>query len=285
VTEYPLSFLNTVPLFLLSKLAREQGVKVLLSGEGADELFGGYVGQMLRKVMMRVASSKGGPVGRAAFGAAIGITEKLGSKIGMIAPAADVGMHTALTGGLRMSGIIGESKQQYARFSDPHDQELAVELMTQLQTYLLPILHRTDRSTMAASVEARVPFLDPDLVGLALAVPPSLKFGSKGVRPVGKQILKRVAESYLPSDIVHRKKMGFVIPPTFYLSRWPESWMRAGFIVSEFNLEPSEFAAWIGAKHGQSACWMLTMEMWGQMFVRDRTPDVVAREFLAVPEA
>ncbi len=67
---------------------------------------------------------------------------------------------------------------------------------------------RVDKMTMATSVEARVPFLDRELVEFAMALPPRMKVRDG----VGKWLLKRTVDGLLPSDIVHRKKQGFGAP-------------------------------------------------------------------------
>lgn len=283
MTEYPLSFVNTVPMYLVSKLARESGVKVLLSGEGADELFGGYIGHHRRLALLRVAQSKGKRAGKGLTRLLDWVTQGA-TKIGLepsIEPS--LGIHSALTGGLRGLTLLDESEQVYERFSDPLDRAIASALLRELSSYLVPILHRTDRASMAASVEARVPFLSTDLLALALATPPEFKIGVSGLRPVGKALLKRVALAYLPREIVYRPKMGFSVPPDFYLDPWPHAWLRDGFVTSTFGLDPKELASWIRGQNEQSACWMLTLEVWGQLFIRGRSPEEVTADYLYGP--
>jgi asparagine synthase (glutamine-hydrolysing) len=283
VTEYPLSFVNTVPLRLISQLARDQGVKVLLSGEGADECFGGYVGQYKGNALQRVARSKGS-IGHALFSRGLNLAERAGAKVGMRAASGrEANMHDVLTGGLRNWAALKRSARLYDRFESELDRALAAELMTQLQSYLLPILHRTDRASMAASVEARVPFLDPRLVELAMAVPPSMKVGVAGLKPVAKKILKRVAESHLPHDIVYRHKMGFAVPPGYYLGAWPERWLREGFVADAFGIDPGDLREWIAEQTTQTGAWMLTLEIWGQIFMRGRAAAEVSDEYLSTP--
>jgi asparagine synthase (glutamine-hydrolysing) len=280
VTEYPLSFVNTVPLCLLSKLAREQGVKVLLSGEGADETFGGYVSQYRSIAMRQVARSKGA-LGEAFLTRGLSLATRAGEKVGLARVGGRTAqMHDVLTGGLRNWAVHRDALAIYEQLNDAVDRELAAELLTQLQSYLLPILHRTDRASMAASIEARVPFLDPRLVELALAVPPRMKVGASGLRPVGKKILKRIAEAWLPKSIVYRPKMGFTVPPQYYHGPWPQGWASDGFVVNEFGVRPRELEEWIAGRPGQSACWMLTLEIWGQLFMQGQSPGVVMAEYM-----
>jgi asparagine synthase (glutamine-hydrolysing) len=280
VTEYPLSFLNTVPLYLVSMLAQQNGVKVLLSGEGADECFGGYISQFPKLAMQFVAASKG-LLSRTAIELALSSLSKIAKRTGLIDPApASLGLHRVLSGGLYTANHALEASDIYKEVPDSLDRQLATELLRQIQTYLPPILHRTDRASMAASIEARVPFLDIDLVELVLAMPARLKIGVKGLRPVGKAILKQIACSYLPKDLVYRPKLGFTVPSSYYLDPWPESWIREGFLREAFCLQPDDLRSWLKQEKGQSAGWLLTLEIWGQLFVRHRTVDEVNAEFI-----
>jgi asparagine synthase (glutamine-hydrolysing) len=75
------------------------------------------------------------------------------------------------------------------------------------------LLAKVDRATMAFSLEARVPYLDHELFGWCARLDPALKVNKRGV---AKAIVKRLAERYLPRDIVYRSKQGFTMP----LDRW-----------------------------------------------------------------
>ena len=86
--------------------------------------------------------------------------------------------------------------------SDPLVHIANVELKNRLPELLLM---RVDKITMANSIEARVPFLDEDLVEFALAIPASLKFRNG----IAKYVLKKAAEGLIPNKLIYRKKMGF----------------------------------------------------------------------------
>jgi asparagine synthase (glutamine-hydrolysing) len=76
------------------------------------------------------------------------------------------------------------------------------------QTYLVSILNRQDKMSMATSIEARVPFLDNEIIDFARSLPVEFKQTLKH----RKRVLKDVALRYLPADIVHRRKSGFGVP-------------------------------------------------------------------------
>jgi asparagine synthetase B (glutamine-hydrolysing) len=241
------------------------------------------VGQYKENALQRVARSKGS-IGHALFSRGLDLAARAGAKVGMRAAGGrEANMHDVLTGGLRNWATLKRSARVYDRFDNDLDRALAAELMTQLQSYLLPILHRTDRASMAASVEARVPFLDPRLVELAMAVPPSMKVGVAGLKPVAKKILKRVAEAHLPRDIVYRPKMGFAVPPGYYLGAWPARWVREGFVTQAFGIDPDQLREWIAEQTTQTGAWMLTLEIWGQLFLRGRAASEVSEEYLSTP--
>jgi asparagine synthase (glutamine-hydrolysing) len=92
-----------------------------------------------------------------------------------------------------------------------YDTFTAVALLD-LQTYLVSILDRQDKMSMATSIEARVPFLDNEIVELALSFPTAFK----QTLLHRKRVLKQVALRYLPAEIVHRRKSGFGVP----LKQW-----------------------------------------------------------------
>lgn len=282
--EMPLMVVNAVPLHLLSELARREGMTVLLSGEGADETFGGYVNLYRPNALQRVVRSRGKVIG-AMTARGIDLVERIGRRIGMSSrekvhvPT----VHDLFTGAFRLWTTREDAAPLYSRYADPLDRELASELHSELGTYLPPLLHRADRASMGASIELRVPFLDIDLVALGLAAPPTLKVGIDGVRPFGKKLLKEIAVRHIPREIAYRSKMGFTVPPSYYLGPWPESWMKEGFITSHFAITRKDLDSWIRAQNYQSACWMLTLEIWGQLFFRSRSVEEIAAEFLAAP--
>jgi asparagine synthase (glutamine-hydrolysing) len=76
------------------------------------------------------------------------------------------------------------------------------------QTYLISILERQDKMSMATSIEARVPFLDNDVIDFARSLP----LGYKQTLRHRKRVLKSLALRYLPAEIVHRRKSGFGVP-------------------------------------------------------------------------
>ena len=225
----PLADPAPLNVLYISRLAREHGMKVLLSGAGGDDLFSGY--RRHRALgFERYWSGLPRPV-RAGFRRASGRLTALGSSGRRIAKAlahADSTREQRLTG--TSSGQTWSESAPSSRLSTAY--LLATErIEAQLEDYLrtlpqgLPPLHQmlaleqrffladhnllyTDKMSMAAGVEVRVPFLDNDLVSLANALPADIKQHGRH----GKWVLKKAMERYLPRQVVYRPKAGFGAP-------------------------------------------------------------------------
>lgn len=209
----PLTHPNSIPMHLLFRDARERaGVTVLLSGEGADEVFGGYDWYRVAMQRERLARIPGiGLLGRLApFGRLATLKRVLhpdyllGANATVAPPRLD-----PLLG---MTGDPLTSRRQL--WSERRRASDALFLYDQ-QTYLLPLLQRQDRMSMAAGLEARVPFLDHHLVEWANGLTAEVKLAN-GVR---KALLKRVAREWLDPSIIDRKKVGFAMPIGQWLRR------------------------------------------------------------------
>ena len=225
-----------VPVYFVAKLAKDNGVTVVHVGEGADELFAGYDSFVqadriarrywasLRRMpgpVRAAVSALGGAVlardprreihsealrragqvdGHLWWGGAVAFyeqaldrisTERLRAHISGELPRDVVGR------------IYNDAESAGAR--DELDHLIYQDLRLRLPELLLM---RVDKLTMANAVEARVPFLDHELVELAMAMPADEKIRGD----VGKHVLKRAVGSLLPSDMIWRPKRGFSIP-------------------------------------------------------------------------
>ncbi|HEY0407230.1 MAG TPA: asparagine synthase C-terminal domain-containing protein, partial [Pyrinomonadaceae bacterium] len=165
-----------------------------------------------------------------------------------------------------------EHRRYFARVRDaaPLNQLLYVDLKT-----FLPCLNltTTDKTSMAANLEVRVPFLNHELVELAARMPPDLKL--RGFRR--KYILKRVAESFLPKDVVWRRKAGFGAPIRSWL-RGPlrplvEDLLSAETVHRRGLFRPQEVRRIIDANlsgredYNLQVFQLLTLELWQRAFI------------------
>jgi asparagine synthase (glutamine-hydrolysing) len=227
-----------VPLYYVSKLARDSGTVVVQVGEGADELFSGYDkyvkylrlyerfwrhAERAPRVARRAASAVAAPLLRAATknAEAAEIVRRLGADEALFWGAAVVFDETLKTrllsprmreryDSLTSFDVVRADLERIGRERPASD---FLARMTYLELKLrLPelLLMRVDKITMATSVEARVPFLDHWLVEYASGVARALKVEGKS----GKHVLKRALEEVLPRDVLYRRKRGFGAPVT-----------------------------------------------------------------------
>ena len=201
--EYPLTHPSSVPMMQIARLAHEHGVKVLLSGEGADELFGGY--PWVHKPEQRdwtahhrrlesVARTAWRRLNRLGIGGAA--ADDKGPCIEAVAFESEV----------RRRGFDAYSHHRGIR------RRLEGALLADLGTYLPHLLNRQDRTTMQRSIETRVPFLDPDLVELAVNLPLEWRTG-----PPRKRALRVLADRHVPRDTWDRPKSGFGFDTQAYI--------------------------------------------------------------------
>lgn len=212
----PLGDPAILPTYLLAAAAREH-VKVVLSGEGADELFGGYptyLGHRAAGLYRRIP-------GRRLVAA---LVNKLPSSTGKVTlefllkqfvAAADLPVlerHLAWFGALGPSAAaVAEITRRLAGFptTDPLNRILWLDFLTYLPDNLLV---KVDRGTMLASIEARAPYLDREVMELALPAPSALKVHGFTT----KAILKEAARGLVPGAVIRRRKRGLSVP----VARW-----------------------------------------------------------------
>ncbi|HEX8476443.1 MAG TPA: asparagine synthase (glutamine-hydrolyzing) [Pyrinomonadaceae bacterium] len=225
-----------VPLFYVSKLARDSGTVVVQVGEGADEIFSGYENyvrylriyerfwkhaERLPQAARRAASAVARPLMERTVKKrqAIDMVRRLGANESLFWGGAIVYDETlkprVLSPEMR-ARLIGLSSYDVVRRYLEHIAEARpssdfLARITYLELKLrLPelLLMRVDKITMATSLEARVPFLDHHLVEYALGVSRAQKVEGTS----GKHILKRALEEVLPHDLLYRRKRGFGAP-------------------------------------------------------------------------
>jgi asparagine synthase (glutamine-hydrolysing) len=226
----PIGDFSIFPTYLVARLAARK-VKVVLSGDGGDELFGGYDSfraQERYQTWRRLPAW----LRRGVIEPVIGALPPTAAKKGLVNKARrfvegarldpDWGharWRVFCDEALRKNLFTAESRQSFttpvgahilalrdrAKDRDPRDRALYVDF----SSYLVDnCLAKVDRMSMACSIEARVPLLDRELVELAFRVPPDLKYDGRR----SKILLKRIAARRLPRDCVYRPKEGFSIP-------------------------------------------------------------------------
>jgi asparagine synthase (glutamine-hydrolysing) len=218
---------SAVPTYLVSQLAAGE-VKVALSGEGGDELFGGYytyVADLLAPRLGRLATLASPLIealpssnGKASF-------DYKAKRFARAAHLPALERHHAwkeIFGPDRRAALLGDLVPDWdpvdvyrERYAETHGAEPLARLQdVDLGIYLADdLLVKTDRSSMAHSLELRVPFLDQRVAELAFGLPRQLK-----VRGFAKKrLLRRALAPLLPREILHGRKQGFSIPLAAWL--------------------------------------------------------------------
>jgi asparagine synthase (glutamine-hydrolysing) len=229
----PLADPAPLNVLYISQLAREQGIKVLLSGAGGDDLFTGY--RRHRALMAERWWSwlpRGARQGLTTMTRGLDQRLPMGRLLTKLFSGAGLTDDERLVNYFRWAGradlVRLYSKEFRAALNDSVAEQPMLDLLKELPTEtsrlerLLALEQRffltdhnlayTDKMSMAVGVEVRVPFLDLDMVEFAFRVPQ--RFKQRGRE--GKWVLKKAMEPYLPSEVIYRPKTGFGAP----LRRW-----------------------------------------------------------------
>jgi asparagine synthase (glutamine-hydrolysing) len=221
-------------IFTLSKEIRDQGFKVVLSGEGSDEIFAGY--NIYKKFYQSTQNNNPNWLLKNIFKQLYAITpnrrfEKYYTRFSdhqVYYGAAQLQSMLSLENLINNKSVLDNyCAWNYSFFEKrSHEDPINYALKYDLE-YRIPndLLLRTDRATMACGVEGRVPFLDHKLVEYAMSIPYSYKTGKNFSSP--KKILKELALKYFTKEFVYRPKQGFPIPVT--------DWLLDKKVVSEFD--------------------------------------------------
>jgi asparagine synthase (glutamine-hydrolysing) len=224
----PLTHPNSIPMHLIFREAKErQHVTVLLSGEGADEVFGGYEWYAVvhRRERLR----------RVPLVGAIGALVVPGRRGAVLRKVLDpeyvlAANATFPPAQVRTLGVNGADPLSSRRplWPSPSGDVDGLFVYDQ-RTYLPALLQRQDRMSMAAGIEAREPFLDHHLVEWANALPAAAKVPG-GRR---KHLLKEIAAPWLPREIIDRRKVGFAMPIGDWLRRGGPLSVRAAELAAD----------------------------------------------------
>jgi len=278
-----------LPTLLLSRLAR-QHVTVVLTGEGADEVFAGYTTYLRRVRLEKLCRALGGrwsPVPLAvrllpgsirAHKLALRMlarpaAERYSSQSGQFLEEQHAGLYSRAFYAARRETMraYGARYWEECDGTEPLDQMLHIDTRLWLADDLLT---KVDRASMAYSLEARVPYLERRVVELAAQLRPELKIRDGQT----KYLLKRVAERYLPQHMVHRPRRGFVMPLGPWLNKEWSHLVRASLsddgLLRRGLLRPSQVARLI-AKHRRRGnrefrLWtLIALELWFERHAPD----------------
>lgn len=289
----PIGFIASVPLYFVSKLAQEH-VKVVLTGEGSDEILAGYARYAKALQLLDLGEKYETMTPSFVRSAVRSGASRIGGKLTRTFLTRDADIENlfldnfAVFGKDMQSGLFSDETK--VRIGDPNpyaDQNRwlaktdARETLDKLlyvdsKTYLHELLMKQDQMSMAASIESRVPFLDHKLVELTARMPVNMKLRGKTT----KFLLKEAMKGILPDEILYRQKMGFPVPVG--------NWFRGPYkhIVDEYVLGErarargifdAEFVAGIvkrhnaGENHDERLWSLVNFEIWQRRFFDGET--------------
>jgi len=297
----PIAFPSSVPLYFVSQLAASH-VKVVMSGEGADELFLGYNRYRVTAWNERFAAGYRRslpPAMRRALKKRIAHMPGLSRRY---LERSFLGQASDMRGLFFENFSVFPTAMQAHALRDPqplyeHDPYATatayydaapggnLERMsyTDLQTYLVELLMKQDQMSMAASVESRVPFLDHRLVEYVASMPARYKLRGWTT----KAVLREALSDVVPAPILKRRKMGFPTPVAAWFrgqfSSLLEEFVLSDRALSRSPMEP-DFVRQLVSSHHARECnhgdrlWLLlNLEIWQRIFLDGEIPEVVMK--------
>lgn len=197
-----------VPTYLMARYAKES-VTVCLSGEGSDEIFGGYdrYWNSIEKVKLLGDLSRLAPDLKPQLHAALTLEYEQYLKNLCSFHLDDLSTLLTVKSRSTDDAVRGRFKELYTGMRVADDLERVQRF--DISSYLADnLLFKVDRASMLASLEVRVPFLDPELVNFCIGLP----FHYRHRSHINKYILKKLVRGRIPDEVIFRKKMGFSVP-------------------------------------------------------------------------
>jgi len=302
---------SIIPTYYISKLAREK-VKVVLSGDGGDEVFGGYewtrrnqyrVAYEMLPVFVRNPLKKLSAELNLAADYGTGLTPKIRRFLADMNADMETGFlrRTTVSRQFRQMLYSGAFKKELrgfdaadyryrllseAKVADDREKMLYADTVSFLPD---DCLFKVDRMSMAHALEVRVPFLDRELVEFAAQIP----FGYKIHGLTSKYILKKTFSPCLPRKILKQRKQGFTIPIAAWL-RGELGDLARRILLSETlvkrNLFEEGFLKWMLDEHkagrqefGHRIWSLVVFEIWARLFLDNAVgekPDIGLRDFV-----
>lgn len=281
----PIAWPSSVSLYYVSRLAASQ-VKVVLTGEGSDEIFGGYERYRWNLWNERALGFyRVLPNGmRSAIRRSVATSPLIKANVRRKLGHTFVGREDSLEAMYLDNfycAFSGQPASAYESYRGYFDSRASGSLLSKMlyadsKTYLVELLMKQDQMSMACSIESRVPFLDHELVEFSTRIPDHMKI--RGAEQ--KYVLKKAVEDLLPHEIIYRKKMGFPTPiRSWLLSAQAEPLFEAildrkSFVAEYLDLGAIEPLIQRHLAHSEDATdrlWrLLNLQLWGDLFITGR---------------
>jgi len=290
----PLAIRSQIPVMMLCRMARRE-VTVALSGDGGDELFGGYPGYHIVRAVDRASSALPPALRRLAAGTVDGLVAGITALHGIVPASRRPGLLAnrvrQMSAVMRAGGgiselypqlyiatagplpLVGVSDEHPMRWQAPRHRDVVVDPIDRMGYFALlgtlvdGTLAKVDRASMAYSLEVRVPLLDHRVVEYAWRLPPALKYSN---RAGSKHLLRRLLYRRLPTELVDRPKKGFSSPLPVWLRgplrEWAEELLDERQLKDEGIFEPAAVRAyWNQHLAAASDYWQL---LWNVLVFR-----------------
>jgi len=285
-----------VPVYYVSKLAKDNGVTVVQVGEGADELFCGYpswkvklnlqrygrlpVPRFLKRYGLKVLKKKGWqgtPEYEALRRSSMGLPIFWGGSESFSEDEKHLLLPPRLLSQFENYSSWEAIKPIRQRFLDKAWEPSILNWMSYLDlNYRLPelLLMRVDKMSMGVSVEGRVPFLDHKLVELALSIPTQVKMRNGEL----KGILKKAVRGVIPDKIIDRKKQGFGVPVYEWFVDRLGHYAREeleNFCKETDLLQIHYIRDLMERKQGPQVWYLLNFVLWWKAYIKQPVEDVI----------
>ncbi len=256
--EYPMVHESAVALAILAERAYRDGVRVLITGEGADELFGGYDSRHLDE--------------RSLFSAVSGLP---------LQPEIIYNIANRPTRNAALLALLEvphlprvQDYEDHARQSlkeayahhEPTRRELEAAIGSDIRNFLSHGLNRLDKNMMQSAVEVREPFLDHNIIELAMNLPLEMR-----ILPRLKGILLDLGYNRLPRGIVDRPKMGFSFDPAVYLASARENELLNGLLREALAIDQRRWQRIIKYSSGRTIFRIWSAEVWCRTFLDNQS--------------
>jgi asparagine synthase (glutamine-hydrolysing) len=296
----PIAFPSSIALHFVSRLARPH-VKVVLTGEGSDELFMGYswyrltawnerlggpyrhltptaIRRGIRRAIPHLPTALRRYARRTFLALDPGIRATFYENFAVFPDAA----RRSVLRDKALARSVDPYREQLRCFDEVSGSTLHRMSHADLQTYLVELLMKQDQMSMAASIESRVPFLDHELVEHGVAMPDRFKIHGLTT----KAVLREALRSRVPREILHRRKLGFPVP----FGRWarerfaesiratilgPRAQARGLFDTAVLKQVVDAHEA--GVANNADRLWcLLNLELWQRVFLDGEEPNAIS---------
>jgi asparagine synthase (glutamine-hydrolysing) len=275
--DLPQYYRSDVSLYQICSLAHTQRVKVLLAGDGADALFGSpiqkdFLNQLRRRKYLnnRIFNAiKTKFLNNLEYSTNDNYYFLKGI---LLAYHSNLEMKYPLLLNKGENIVRWDQIYQAFHFLENKDERLMNTLiMDNIHGHLGSILYRTDRMSMMASVEVRVPFMENNIMNYAFNLPLKYKFAHNE----SKFILKKVAEKYLPKEVIYRGKKSFSTPHIHYIE-YNEDLFEHGFVEDFFSV-PGDILQDLIKNDKMLLYRLLAIEIWGRIFIYKENREKIKR--------